>query len=1076
MTESDDLSPSPAAAPDPETPSGQAIADAIAAVAPSLAIIIVSRDLHIRYVSGPIVLHRHGYDPPALVGRHLSDLLPADRYTELLPLYEQALTGRYAERDHRSGDGTALYHVQAGPVVEAGRIVGAVTVSRDVTYERQVERRFQSVLASSADGIVGVDATGRIVSVNDALLTLSGYTELELLGQPVDTLVPDAVRDHHVHQRTTYTAAPRQRPMAAGLPLALRRKDGTEVAVEIGLAPAADGEASVMATVRDLTERQRAAEQLREARQRFEQAFASAPIGMAIVSLDGRWLQVNEAMCEIVERSEDELLHADFQSITHPDDLAGDEALVADLLGGRRERYQLDKRYLLPDGTAVPVSLHVSLIRKPDGEPAYFIAQVVNISHRRAAERALSDERDFLQAMLQSLDAGVVACDPEGRLTMFNAFAARVHAADAEPVDLAQWPGRYRLCHADGTPMSPQEVPLARAAAGEHVRDAELLVRPDGGPATLLSVNAQTIVSADGRNLGAVAVQHDITESRRLQNAFQAAEARWRGAFDHGPVSMVLVDLGATPERPIRSANQAVGRLVGRRPEALDECSLRSLAYTEEDAERIDRLLDGVADDSTHRHEDELRLRHADGDPVWVHVTATASPDPGDGLLAVVHLTDVSERRSYEARLEHLADHDPLTGFFNRRRFDEELARVVALSRRHGRQAALLLIDLDQFKYVNDTYGHLTGDVVIGHVGEVLRSRLRDTDVLGRIGGDEFAVILDEADVDHGRRVAGELLDELRASGLTVATGQTLVVTASIGVVPIDAGWQLTPEELLMEADIAMYDAKDAGRNQVAVAGRQRRQHAKMKARLTWAERINTALKEDRFDLHLQPIVWAQTGDVTRYEALIRLRDEDGTLVPPGRFLPIAERFGQIQEIDQWVMRQTVAALAARPDVHLAMNLSGASIVDAGTVALLSQLLEDHDVLPSRLTVEVTETAAIRSIDVARGFAQQLADLGCRLALDDFGAGFGSFFYLKHLPFTCLKIDGEFIRGMSTSRSDFLTVEAVVKLAKGLGKQTTAEYVSDERTYKLVQALGVDFAQGFLFGRPAPMDDVLDAR
>ena len=300
-------------------------------------------------------------------------------------------------------------------------------------------------------------------------------------------------------------------------------------------------------------------------------------------------------------------------------------------------------------------------------------------------------------------------------------------------------------------------------------------------------------------------------------------------------------------------------------------------------------------------------------------------------------------------------------------------------------------------------------------------------------------------------------------------TGQTLALTASIGMVAISDDWRLSPGELLMEADIAMYDAKDAGRNQVAVASPGRHTHAKMKSRLTWAERIRNALEDDRFVLHAQPIVRTDDGRTDRLELLIRLREADDQLVAPGRFLYIAERFGQIQEIDQWVMRQTAHLLATRRDVDFAMNMSGASIGDERTVGLLAELLGDANVDPGRLTVEITETAAIRSIDVARGFAQRLSDLGCHLALDDFGAGFGSFYYLKHLPFTCVKIDGEFIRGMATSRSDRLTVEAIVGIAKGLGKRTTAEFVADAATLQIVRSLGIDFAQGFHTGRPGPL-------
>lgn len=797
-----------------------AVLDMIPEVAPGTAVIAVSTELEVLFAGGVTVLRRHGHDPEQIVGRHLQDVLPAEHYRRVLPLYREALAGRRSESDVPSADHAALYHVRAGPIRNCEHVVAALTVSQDVTQERRAEQM---------------------------------------------------------------------------------------------------------------------TEDLRVAEERFHRAFADAPIGMALVGLDGRFLQVNPAMCRITARGAEELLRLDFQAITHPDDLAADLRLVDELLAGRRDRYQMDKRYLRPDGSEVQASLHVSLARAADGSPAHFISQVVDIGPRL-----------------------------------------------------------------------------------------------------------------------------------QLQDALRVAERRWHDVFDHGPVGMALVELGGS-EPLVRSANRALARLLGTDAQDLEQRPLPALAASGADRHELYRTFAELRRDPTAVYRAELRLRGTK-EPIPVEITVTATSSPGERALAIVHVHDVSERRAYEARLAYAADHDPLTGLFNRRRFEEELARAVAMAHRHQRPAALLLLDLDQFKYVNDAHGHLSGDEVIATIAIRLRRRLRDTDVLARIGGDEFGVILVEADAARAEGIAQELLESLRQTPVTAQAGHT---TASIGIAPITPAWPLSAGELLMEADIAMYRAKEAGRNQVCVAGRERHEHEEMKAGRTWVDRIRRALDDHRFVLYAQPIVRTSDGTIDRYELLIRMHDDDGRIVGPGSFLPVAEHFGLIQDIDRWVAREAIATLAAHPTLNLAINLSGASIGDRRTVDELAAMLTAEGIDPHRFSVEVTETIAITSLDVARTFARSLTDLGCRLALDDFGAGFGSFAYLKHLPFTCLKIDGEFIRGIAAGRADRLTVEAIVQIARGLGKQTTAEYVGDRQTLDIARAIGVDLAQGYFIGRPVPLAEVI---
>jgi diguanylate cyclase (GGDEF)-like protein len=425
-----------------------------------------------------------------------------------------------------------------------------------------------------------------------------------------------------------------------------------------------------------------------------------------------------------------------------------------------------------------------------------------------------------------------------------------------------------------------------------------------------------------------------------------------------------------------------------------------------------------------------------------------------------------------ERQLQHLVDHDALTGLITRRRLIEEIDKEAARNRRDGGESATLLIDLDHFKYLNDTMGHAVGDHLLERVAEMLRDRMRPGDVVARLGGDEFAVFLPRTDERAAVATAEALVEAIREQAVVASPERTMRVTASVGIGVLNGSPALSGEEVLAAADTATHRAKQLGRDRFHLQGPD--DGAEMRTRLTWSERVREALELDRFVLHAQPIVDVRSGAVARHELLIRMLDGD-ELIPPGAFLTVAEEFGMIQSIDRWVIGRAIALVRERAEagerITLEINLSGTSITDDEVLAYVEGELASGSIDPSCLIFEVTETAAITSIDKARQFAHRVMELGCAFALDDFGTGFGSFYYLKHLPFDYLKIDGDFVRDLPHSRTDQLTVQAIVAIAQGMGKRTIAEFVESKDSLELLGEYGVDFAQGFHVGIPEPIED-----
>ncbi len=455
-----------------------------------------------------------------------------------------------------------------------------------------------------------------------------------------------------------------------------------------------------------------------------------------------------------------------------------------------------------------------------------------------------------------------------------------------------------------------------------------------------------------------------------------------------------------------------------------------------------------------------------------------AERDQAERALEQARNEEAIARSRYEAELKHMADHDPLTGLLNRRAYERSLEEHLARGERYGHAGAVIVLDLDSFKEVNDTLGHNAGDELIVRVAGALASRLRESDTLARLGGDEFAILTPTGERTEAESLADSLLEVVRQEHAPRGPGgRERPITASIGVAPLEGVEELSAEEALINADLAMYDAKEAGRNRSVTYGSTGRGQAHIEARLEWAERIRAALDEDRLVLHAQPVVETATGLTTQHELLVRMIDAHGDLIPPGSFLPIAERFGLIREIDRWVVTRAIRMLGEhreqgrQPIVEI--NLSAHSLGDAQLALHIGRELRAAGVAATQLIFEVTETTAIGNIAAARTFAERLGELGCRFALDDFGAGFGSFYYLKHLPFDFIKIDGEFVRNCTADPTDRLVIRAVVELARGMGKRTIAEFVGDEATFTALGRLGVDYAQGFHLGPPAPLENWL---
>jgi diguanylate cyclase (GGDEF)-like protein/PAS domain S-box-containing protein len=927
---------------------------------------------------------------------------------------------------------------------------------------REHEARWlATIVQQSVDAIIAKTPDGIITEWNRGAERLYGYSAEDAVGRPISMLIPPERRgEENELLRRALAGEPAEHETTRV------RADGSTVEVSITISPIRDATGKVVAIstiARDITETKRLHRQL-------QAIFDNVPAPLVTRGPDGRYRHANTYVTRSLGIPLEQLIGS------HPEEhyppaaaaeiRAQDERLIR-----TRAAFSHEMTVYHGDGSVHDYHVVTYPVLDADGELSAFGSFSIDITERKRAEARLREAEERFRGLLESAPDAIVIAGEQGEIALVNAQTERLFGYSREeligqPVELLipERLGQRHAWHRSGFAAAPS---VRQMGAG-----LELAARRKDGSEFPVEISLSPLQTDSGMVVSASV--RDITARKRAESALRLAEERFRRAFGEAPIGMALI----SPDGRIEQANTALGVICERTRGELEGLALRELVHPA-DREQTQTMLRALVSGDLERFATELRFMPAGGAAVEVAVhSALLEDEAGRPAGVLCQFQDVTERKRFEQQLQFMADHDPLTGLMNRRKFEQELDKHVAHVKRYGAEGALIVLDIDHFKQVNDTLGHNAGDELIVSVAAVLRERLRESDILARLGGDEFAVLLPKADEAGAAQVARALVLAVRMSS-ALLNGERKKVTISVGVSMFErdnhaGGEQLCGETVLIEADLAMYDAKEAGRDGYAFYAASPHRVSRTEARLTWANRIEHALEHDRFVLLAQPILDLRAGRVTQHELLVRMLDERDELIPPASFLYIAERFGLVARLDEWVASRAIELLDRHPDTQLSVNISGRSLGDQPLLETIQQRLRSIRIDPARLIFEVTETAAVANITQAQTFAQHLRDLGCRFALDDFGAGFGSFYYLKHLPFDYVKIDGEFVQHVATGRIDQLVIEAVVGIAQGLGKETIAEFVTDEKTQRIVQRLGVDHAQGYHIGKPALATQLLD--
>ena len=720
------------------------------------------------------------------------------------------------------------------------------------------------------------------------------------------------------------------------------------------------------------------------------------------------------------------------------------------------------ERYFRPYWMNETGTLHRKIVGK--------VLSYRDITTQKKAETALQESESRFQAFINNSPTVVFMKDEQGRYVYVNETLERSFNVKSEVLlgqtDFDWLPKEIAkiVTENDATVLATQQT----------LQYAETVPAPDGRAYHWLTLKFPFRDQAGHRYVGGIAI--DITERQQMEETlFQEKELAQVTLDSIGDAVITTDAIGQ-----IRYLNPVAEVLTGWREQDAQGIPLTQVFKIFHETTRVpveNPIEIALREDRIVELANHTILIARDGREIAIDDSAAPIHDRSGQIVgAVLVFHDVTHNRELSRKFSWQAKHDPLTGLINRREFEQRLEGALTSARVDDQIHALCYMDLDQFKIVNDTCGHVAGDELLRQVTMLLQEQIRKSDTLARLGGDEFGVLLMQCPLEQAIAVSNALREKVQAFRF-IWQGNSFAIGVSIGLVGITAESE-SLANLLIAADTACYAAKNNGRNRIHVFQRDDQDLLQYQGDMRWVNRLTKALEEDRFVLQgeLMAAIDSLESNQIHYEVLIRLQDEDGKLVSPMAFIPAAERYNLMEKIDRWVIKKVFSNWAIlqhkqqspqnlKISVVYAINLSGASINDPQFTEFLHQQFDKYAVSPELICFEITETVAIANLTKASQFIAQFQQLGCRFALDDFGSGMSSFGYLKNLPVNYLKIDGEFIRNMVNDPVDYAMVEAINHIGHVMGIKTIAEWVEDDEILERVKTLGINYAQGYAMGK-----------
>lgn len=793
---------------------------------------------------------------------------------------------------------------------------------------------------------------------------------------------------------------------------------------------------------RDLTARITASER------RYHSLVEGSPSSVKVFDLEGRFVAINRSGLQAMNWKESDVLGRKFREVWPEESRPVVDEAVGKVLGG--SRCSFEAHCLRPDGSPVTWSVTLYPIYDEDGVFRNFVGISTNITERKRAEEDLRDSEAKFRTLFHSANDAILIMDGTVFVDCNSKTLEMFKCQRDEIIGKSPWQLSPDV-QPDGVSSREKVLGYMNEVLDGQSRYFQWRHLRADGSVFETEISLSRIILKGNHFVQAII--RDVTERKLREEQIRLQAA----ALESAANAIVITDL----KGHITWTNPAFSTLTGYTAGESLGLDMAILKSGKQEPEFYKDLWETIL--SGKVWQGEMENLHRDNSLYTEEQTITPVRDGAGNVTHFVAIKqDVTKRKQQEQQLSYLATHDPLTGLPNRRLLEDALKRAVARSRR-GVVNILMFMDLDNFKLVNDTLGHASGDQVLFNLTRVIQKHLRTGDLLVRFGGDEFAVLLEGIEIEEAMVVAERMRREVEEYRFVVGE-HSFHLSLSIGLAVVDG--EESPGVVLSRADTAMYMAKDQGRNRVVVY----RPEDGVVARLTeanqWVTRIKDAIRENRFLLFYQPLVRVSNDQVGHYEALVRMRGEDGEIIAPGEFIPVAERYGLMPQLDRWVFQQVIKNLQENVKIRLFMNLSGCSLADEGLLSFIEEHLIESGVDPGRLGFEITETAVVQDLTAAERWVRRLKALGCSFALDDFGSGFNSFIYLHSLPVDQIKIDGSYIRTLENDPTRCAMVQAMHALALSLGMETVAEFVENEAILDIVKKIGITYGQGYHLEKP----------